>query len=333
MKRWAVVLSGLVLGAGLLAACGGDAADGDRSAGASPAAGKSTDALGPSADGFDVRDAASEAPAPGRAGAGGVPAQPPAAAATPTGAYGSTAATPNQVGDLTRKIVFNSSMDLSVQDVPAAFTEAARIARSYGGFVERSSVSQREDGDGKEQTYAAITVRIPVQNYDDALNQYRGLTGGKVQREESKSTEVTEQYVDLQARQRNLERSEQQYLELLKNAKTPQEILQISDRIDNIRNQIEQAKGRLRVLDQLTDLASISLNIAPLGAAKAAKAGSGPGNPVEVFVDALEWSVEALRYAGAAAAVLAVAALWVAIPAGAVFFGSRRFRSHRGTEA
>jgi hypothetical protein len=306
-KRWVLLAAGVaVLGVGLVVACGDDDADDASDSGLQ--AGSAADRL--------ARD-------DGPTGERGSAASPASRGGPPAPAAPRARPRPNARG-----IIYNSTIEISVDDVPNAFAEAARLARAYGGYVEKSSLSQRKDSAGNERTYASITVRIPVLGYSDALNEYRTLTGGTVQREESKSTEVTEQYVDLESRQRNLERAEQQYLELLKTAKTTQEVLAIQDRIDNTRNQIEQAKGRLKVLDQLTDLASISLNIAPVAAATPAPS-DGSRGPAEVFVDAWETSLDGIRVAGQVAAVLGVIAIWLTIPGIVVYLITRRVRSHR----
>lgn len=250
---------------------------------------------------------------------------------TDPGAGGTGGGVPQGAG-LDRKIVFNASIGLQVKDIPAAFGAASRVARENGGFVERSTFANSTDG--KEQRgSASLTIRVPADKYQDALQSLRTLEGAKVASEGSKSTEVTEQYTDLQSRQRNLERTEGQYLRLLEQAKTIQEILTVNDRLDSVRNQIEQIKGRLNVLDRLTELAAIDVSLAPVVVAKADRPADdgGPRGFNAAFADAWESSLEGLRYAGSAAGVAAVALIWLAIPLGLVYAGARVVRRrHQG---
>ncbi len=230
-------------------------------------------------------------------------------------------------GLLDRKIIFTASLELEASDVRAAFDRASLIARQAGGFVEQSSLSSRDDG-GESREYAAITVRVPVTQYDAVLDSMRGITGANLLREESSSNEVTEEYTDLTSRMRNLERTEEQYLVLLDRANTIDEILTVNDRLDGVRLQIEQIQGRINLLDDLTDLATVSVDISPVAANASPKEGNGHRTFSEVFADAMEWSGETLGRLGAASAYLVVAAMWLVIPAlvlvVVLHFGRRR---------
>ena len=228
-----------------------------------------------------------------------------------------------------RKIIFTTAIDLSVPDITTSFTEVQRIARVAGGYVEQSNLSVLAGSDSPNSQRATVTIRVPALEYDDVLNSLRVLSGSKVTREEAKSNEVTEQYVDLQSRLRNLERSEEQYLTLLAKATSIEDILTVNDRLDGVRSQIEQIKGRLNVLDHMTDLATIDVALFPLVAAKVeAPRDSGISTPAEAFSAAIELSANALRVLAAAGAVAAVGLGWL-IPVGAVALVVRRYTTKR----
>ncbi len=214
---------------------------------------------------------------------------------------------------LDRKIIFTAGITLSVEDVQAAFNEVSRVAVSTGGFVEKSSFGN--GGEGRDRA-ASLTIRVPASTYQGTLSGLRELRGGTVKTESSKSSEVTDQYTDLQSRLRNLERTEQQYLGLLGQAKTIPDILTVQDRLDSVRLQVEQIQGRLKLLDDQTDLATIDVTLMPVPLAKAG--GDGPKAVSEAFTDAWAWFSEASRYVVAGLAVLAVAAVFLALPAGVV---------------
>ncbi len=213
-------------------------------------------------------------------------------------------------------------MSLEAGDVSKAFNEASALARSSGGYLERSSFANAAEE--KDRT-ASLTIRVPVQNYESLIANLRGIEGVRVLTEGSKSTEVTEQYTDLQSRLRNLQSTEQQYLALLKEAKTIQEILTVQDRLSGIRSQIEQIQGRLKVLDSLTEFATVDLSIAPVFAKAKAPAGGGL-KLTEVWTESWATSLEAARYVAAAGMVAVVALAWLAIPLGILFVAARRFR-------
>ena len=221
-----------------------------------------------------------------------------------------------------RKIIFNATMSLEAGDVSKAFSEASALARSSGGYLERSSFANAAE---EKDRSASLTIRVPVQNYESLIANLRGIEGVRVLTEGSKSTEVTEQYTDLQSRLRNLQSTEQQYLALLKEAKTIQEILTVQDRLSSVRSQIEQIQGRLKVLDSLTEFATVDLSIAPVIAKANAPSGGGL-KLTEVWTESWATSLEAARYVAAAGMVAVVAFAWLAIPLGLVFVAARRFR-------
>ncbi|MEX1103822.1 MAG: DUF4349 domain-containing protein, partial [Dehalococcoidia bacterium] len=108
------------------------------------------------------------------------------------------------------------------------------------------------------------------------------------------------------------------------------DILIVQDRLDGVRGQIEQIQGRLNALDDLADLATIDVTLTPVPLVAANGGSDGPKPVIDAFVDAWAWFTEASRYVLAGVAVLAVAAIFLALPAGivlAVMLVVRRVRA------
>ena len=232
------------------------------------------------------------------------------AAAAPNGAGGQPAnAAPNAAPSLTdRKLVFNVALDLVMKDVQDGFQRIGQIAESNGGLVADSNF--RQEG---EQRRATITIRVPAARHQDVLAQIRDLAV-KVESERASANDVTEEYTDLQSRQRNLEATEQQLLVLLGQAKNVQEILTVQDRINTTRAEIERVKGRINLLTRLTDLATIQAQLRPETAPAVQDPGRGP-------LDALRAGWEAsLAVVGAVAlgALTALAFSWWLLPLAAL---------------
>lgn len=318
-RRYSAAMAGLLLGGALLVGACSTGGDSDDSANSTF---REEERFGSAGDGAvayatttaSLADAGALAPSTGEGSPGGASNQP------------SQDSLP-----FDRKIIFTTALDLTVPDVTAAFGEVQRIARVTGGYVEQSNLSVLAGTDDSGAQRANVRLRVPATEYDDVLGSLRVLSGSKVTREEAKSNEVTEQYVDLESRMRNLERSEAQYLTLLAQATTIQEIMTVSDRLGDIRNQIEQAKGRLNVLDHMTEMATIDVSLLPVVPAKSgdSKDGSSVSTPGEAFTAAIELSGEALRVIAAAGAVALVGLGWL-IPVGAlVLLGRRVFRGRR----
>jgi len=230
---------------------------------------------------------------------------------------------------LDRKIVRTANLELEVEDVSAAVREVEGAAVAAGGFVSESNVfiDQPEPDDGgsveaprRTQT-ATVTIRVPAGEYGGVMEQLRGIAK-QVRSERSEASEVTEEYTDLEARLRNLEATEASYLELLTGAGEIPDILLVQDRLSQVRLEIEQVQGRINLLDNLTDLATITIQ---LSLPAAAVGGGGKNWAQEAWDVAWEGSQETAKALGSIAIVGGVALLWLAIPALVGFAAWRRF--------
>lgn len=155
---------------------------------------------------------------------------------------------------LDRKIIENISLDLQVEDVSQAFERVKAIADGAGGFVLDSSRTTQDP------PQADVTIRVPSAASEGVLEQLRGLAV-KVEKENSKAQDVTEEYTDLQARLRNSRAVEAQYLDMLNQAKSIPDMLSIQDRLTQVRLEIEQLQGQANAIDTLSSLATISVHL------------------------------------------------------------------------
>jgi hypothetical protein len=158
-----------------------------------------------------------------------------------------------------RKITLSATVRLRVDDIPAAVQQIEDIASARAGFVSSSDVSIASGEDDREQT-ATMKIRVPAASYTEVIRELRGIAA-RVDSESSLATEVTDEYTDLQSRLRNLEASEARFLDLLNRAQTVDEILAVQDRVNSTRLEIEQVQGRLNVLNDLTALATIGIEM------------------------------------------------------------------------
>ncbi len=233
-----------------------------------------------------------------------------------------------------RKIVRNASISLGVEDVGTAVQNVETIAGNAGGFVSESNVFvesppeplEDDTAPPRRTQSAAVTIRVPTSTYASVMNQLRGIAG-EVQSESSTTSDVSEEYADLKARQRNLEATEARYLELLEKAKKIPDILTLQDRINSVRLEIELTQGRINLLNDLTDLATIVVQLQPL--ALVAEEPSEPGWAQQVWDDAWGTSKDALQTLGTAAIVGGVVLAWLAVPALAIAIGWRLFGPRR----
>lgn len=164
--------------------------------------------------------------------------------------------TPNVVpGDSLTKIVQTGQMDLQVDKgkVDDAVTALATEVAGLGGIVANSQSI------GGDEPSASITLRVPNNSFNKLLNRARGL--GKVLSVDTKSADVTAQYVDLQARLHALGLTKSTYLNILTRASTIGEILSVQQRVNDIQTQIDQLQGQLKILTDQTTFATLAISI------------------------------------------------------------------------
>jgi hypothetical protein len=217
---------------------------------------------------------------------------------------GAVSAAGSQGSLLDRKIVQTASLDLTVKEVGPSFEDVSRIATAAGGFVASSTFSRSDD-----RQIASVTMRVPATQYQEVLRKLRGLAVEVVD-ESSDASDVTEEYTDLSARLRNLEATEAQYLLLLGEAKEIGDILQVQDRINTTRGEIEQVKGRLNLLDNLTDLATITVTLRPETAPVVTTEPGGP-DPAKAAGEAWQASLDVLRGIASGLVTVAVFSWWL----------------------
>jgi len=173
----------------------------------------------------------------------------------------------NPSGDLTviersnRMIVKNADVRLTVKDTDVAIDRATQIIGDAGGYIVSSRVWY-QDYYGNNLKYAAITIGVPVDEFEKVLSRLRGLAI-KVVDETAAGDDVTDQYVDLQSQLTNLEATRARIQDFLKDAKTIDEALRINQELSNIEGQIEQIKGQMNYLNDRSAYSTITLNLEP----------------------------------------------------------------------
>lgn len=193
---------------------------------------------------------------------------PPSPVMPPTG--GETAA------EVDQKIIKNASLELIVDHADEAAARIAALAAERGGFVQESSLSEREDS----TKYGRVTVRVPADKFEDLLAAIRPLA--QVVRNESVTgQDVTEQYTDLEARLRNAQAQEKTYLIILDRAKTVEDTLKVQAQLGAIRETIERYEGQIKYLTNVTGYSTVSVSLSEEPVVRIAGREFRPGTAVK----------------------------------------------------
>src|SRR5690606_34153233 len=143
--------------------------------------------------------------------------------------------------------------------VDTSYHRVHQIATSAGGFVAECAFT----GSGEEHR-ASLTIRVPADRFQSVVDELRGMAV-EVVSVSTTAQDVTEEYTDLESSLRNLRAVEAQYLELLGRANQIGDILQVQERLIGVRDQIERIEGRVRLLGNLSEMATLSVSLRPEG--------------------------------------------------------------------
>ena len=228
---------------------------------------------------------------------------------------------PAALGDFGRKVVKTANLGLRSEEVRQSAARAQQVAATAGGTVLSSRV-YRNDG----SVTADLVLSVPYEEFERVLDELRGL-GEKVTTDSISGQDVTEEYVDLESRERNLRATEESLLRLYDRAENVEEALSIQRELTTVRGEIELVQGRIKYLDQRSAYSQITLNIQPVTSPPPPKPTWDPGEVVEQAWDA---SLAVLQVI-ATAIISAVVFGWWLVPVlvGGLLWWRRRNRGSR----
>ena len=204
--------------------------------------------------------------------------------AGPKGAPGAGGYVPGALDTAQRQVISQASVSMEVDEVPVAVAQVRTTAESLGGFVGQLSSSG-----GPERQQSTMTIRVPQAEFFTALEHIKSL--GKVRSENVGSEDVTERFIDLEARLRSALREEESLLSLLDKANQVSEILTIERELSRIRSDIERAQGQLNFLERRVDLSTITVSLFPPDAEVA----EPPSGSLTIEVSDVSRSVEGIK--------------------------------------
>jgi len=156
-----------------------------------------------------------------------------------------------------RIIIRTVDMALVVRDVSETLDATGALAQELGGWVVQSS--------HKEEHHGFISIRVPAERLGEAIRRLRGVAV-EVKAENSISQDVTDEYVDIQARVRNLKATEEQLIKLMDRAGKVEELLEVQRELTRVQGEIEQLQGRIKFLEETSaySLINVNLELAPV---------------------------------------------------------------------
>ncbi|MEA2506494.1 MAG: hypothetical protein QOH48_1112 [Actinomycetota bacterium] len=239
-RRIGIIVGALVLAAwaiGCTSGSGGNASSGSsfKAAAPAPAVGAGSTVKG------DLKGAPSGLPSSGT-GSNGVNLQ--ADAAIP------------QIGP---KVIKTADVNVTLGrgKFQAGLQQAVQIAGRYQGFVLSTTT-----GSFGPRT-STVVMRVPASRFEAALADLKGL--GRVTREDVSGQDVSQQFIDLQARLGNSKAQEVVLLRLMNRARSVSATIQVEQHLEGVQLQIERLKGELRYLGSQTSMSTITVGLSQAG--------------------------------------------------------------------
>jgi len=144
-------------------------------------------------------------------------------------------------------------ISIIVDDLDTSKNEFESIKNKYSGIITYSY----ESGEGIDR-YVYETIKVKSEDFEKVFEEISGING-EIEYSSTDTTDVTEEYVDLQSRLTNLEAVEAQLLEIMGSAETVEDTLAVYTELSNTRSEIEVLEGQIRYLDNQTDYSYITV--------------------------------------------------------------------------
>jgi hypothetical protein len=160
---------------------------------------------------------------------------------------------PNSSHD--RKMVRTTEMDVIVKSPTETAAKIRQLTELVGGFLVTSEINGEQDAGS-----ASLTIRIPGSRFEETAQAIRKLVV-RVESEKVNAEDVTRQYVDEEAGLRNLRAQETQYLGILHQAKTVKDTLEVSEKLNAVRGQIERQQAEHETLSKQVETVAITVSL------------------------------------------------------------------------
>lgn len=234
-----------------------------------------------------------------------------------------------------RIVIKNGNLEIVVDAPEKSMETISRMAESMGGYVVTANLYKTQLSDGQEVPRASITIRVPAENLDEALERIEAESDQLPLSKNIQSQDITSDYTDLQSRLTNLEAAEAQLMEIMASANKTEDVLNVFDQLTRVREQIEVIKGQIKYYDESARLSAISVELIPNAAVQPITIGGW--EPVGVAKNAIQSLIRALQWLAGVLIYLVLLVLpillIIVLPIYLIVRGVRRWRRRRQGDA
>lgn len=160
-----------------------------------------------------------------------------------------------------RLIVKNADLQLTVENTDVAIDRLTQVVGDVGGYIVSSRVWYQPWLD-VEYKYASLTLGVPVDQFETAMRRLRDIALA-VNDERASGQDVTDEYVDLESRLRNLEATRDRIRTFLDQAQNVDEALKVNQELKAVEAEIEAVQGRINYLFDRSSYSTITVQLSP----------------------------------------------------------------------
>jgi len=158
---------------------------------------------------------------------------------------------------LKRKVIYTADLHIEVKSYQQTLQDIQEQVNELEGYIVESNMYEDEDGTSKQ---GHVRARIPQEKFEDFIDFVEDGSS-KVIESSTSGQDVTEEYVDLDSRLTSKRVVEDRLLSFMEDAEKTEDLLQISSDLANVQEEIEEITGRMKYLDDQSDLATVSIHI------------------------------------------------------------------------
>jgi hypothetical protein len=219
-----------------------------------------------------------------------------------------------------KKMIKTGTLKLEVKNFRNYSSNVHKAIKQFGGYI-----AQEEQTLTDERTETVISIKVPVEQFENMINQLPGDEDKVIERKIT-TEDVTADIVDTRSRLEAKKQMRLKYLEFMNHSKNMEEVLQVQNSINNIQEEMESAAGRIQSLSKQSVFSTINLTY--YQPATGYIAGNGtPGfwsKAGNAFKDGAAWVSTVL---------VGIVSVWpLILVAVMIYFGWRRMRTKQSTK-
>ena len=153
-----------------------------------------------------------------------------------------------------RKLIKNGEINFTTKDILASRQELEKACRDFNGYISSEEQQKLSNGISYHQV-----IRIPAAKFDAFMKVIERI-GDHIEYRNITTQDVTEEFIDIEARLKTKKELEVRYHQLLNKAVKIEDMLSIEEQISTVRTEIETMQGRLQYLTNRVGYSTLTVN-------------------------------------------------------------------------